>query len=145
MNAEAFASLLQQREGETLDFKEALPTSSDLAVLITAFYNTRGGTVVIGVDDQRRPVGVASPQGVETGITNIIRDRLDLDVLPAIEIVTYQGNEFVVVTCPRGARRPYFVRGEARPYIRVGSTNRQATAEGIRRLYLEGAHHIPRY
>lgn len=94
--------------------------------------------IVIGVDDQRRPVGVDRPQSVEAGIVNIIRDRLDLDVLPTIEIVAYQGKEFIVVTCPRGARRPYFVRGEVRPYIRVGSTNRQATAEEIRRLYLEG-------
>ena len=136
MNEEAFASLLQQRESETLDFKEALPTSSDLAVLITAFYNTRGGTVVIGVDDQRQPVGVASPQGVETGITNIIRDRLDLDVMPTIEIVPYQGKEFVVVTCPRGPYPPYFVRGEPRPYVRIGSSNRVATHAEIRHLYL---------
>jgi len=136
LNEEAFASLLQQRESETLDFKEALPTSSDLAVLITAFYNTRGGTVVIGVDDQRRPVGIASPQGVETGITNIIRDRLDLDVMPTIEIEPYQGKEFVVVTCPRGPYPPYFVRGEPRPYVRVGSSNRAATHAEIRHLYL---------
>ena len=136
MNEEALVSLFQQRESETLDFKEALPTSSDLAVLITAFYNTRGGTVVIGVDDQRRPVGVASPQGVETGITNIIRDRLDLDVMPTIEIVPYQGKEFVVVTCSRGPYPPYFVRGEPRPYVRVGSSNRVATHAEIRHLYL---------
>jgi ATP-dependent DNA helicase RecG len=138
MNEETFARLLQQREEETLDFKQELPGSSDLAMLVSAFYNTRGGTIIIGVDDQRRPVGVDRPQSVEAGIVNIIRDRLDLDVLPTIKIVAYQGREFVVVTCPRGTRRPYFVRGEVRPYIRVGSTNRQATAEEIRRLYLEG-------
>jgi ATP-dependent DNA helicase RecG len=115
-----------------------LPGSADLAVLISAFYNTRGGTLVLGVDDQRQPVGLPRPQNVEAGIVNIIRDRLDLDVPPAIEIVPFQGLEFVVVTCPKGIRRPYFVRGELRPYIRVGSTNRQATAEEIRRLYLEG-------
>ncbi len=82
MNEETFARLLQQREGETLDFKQELPASSDLAVLISAFYNTRGGAIVVGVDDQRQPVGVARPQGVEAGIVNIIRDRLDLDVPP---------------------------------------------------------------
>ena len=136
LNEEALVSLFQQRESETLDFKEALPTSSDLAVLITAFYNTRGGTVVIGVDDQRQPVGVASPQGVETGITNIIRDRLDLDLMPTIEIMPHQGKEFVVVTCPRGHYPPYFVRGEPRPYVRIGSSNRVATHAEIRHLYL---------
>ncbi len=138
MNEAAFVRLLQRRESETLDFKRELPGSSDLAVLISAFYNTRGGTIVVGVDDQRQPVGVGRPQGVEAGIINILRDRLDLDALPVIEIVAYQGNEFVVVTCPKGGRRPYFVRGELRPNIRVGSTNRPATAEEIRRLYLEG-------
>ncbi len=138
MNENTFARLLQQREGETLDFKRELPGSSDLAALISAFYNTRGGTIVFGVDDQRLPVGLIRPQGVEVGITHIIRDRLDLDALPVIEIVPYEGREFVVVMCPKGTRRPYFVRGELRPYIRVGSTNRQATVEEIRRLYLEG-------
>jgi len=34
-----------------LDFKQELPTSSDLAVLISAFYNTHGGTFIVGVDD----------------------------------------------------------------------------------------------
>jgi predicted HTH transcriptional regulator len=70
MNERAFARLLQQREGETLDFKRELSASSDLAVLISAFYNTRGGTLVVGVDDQRQPVGVGRPQGVEAGIIN---------------------------------------------------------------------------
>ena len=60
MNEETFARLLQQREGETLDFKQELPASSDLAVLISAFYNTRGGAIVVGVDDQRQPVGVGA-------------------------------------------------------------------------------------
>jgi len=136
MNEGTFARLLQQREGETLDFKQELPGSSDLAVLISAFYNTHGGMIVIGVDDQRQPVGVDQPQGVETGIVNIIRDRMDLDVPPTIEIVAYQGQEFVAVTCPRGPYPPYFVRGEPRPYVRVGSTNRVATHAEIRHLYL---------
>jgi len=105
-------------------------------VLISALYNTHGGTIVFGVDNQRRPVGVDRPQGVEAGIVNILRDRLDLDVLPAIEIVPFLGREFVVITCPRGLYPPYFVRGEPRPHVRVGSTNRPATHAEIRRLYL---------
>ncbi len=137
MDKESLARLLQQREGETLDFKQELPGSSDLAVLISAFYNTRGGTIAIGVDDRRQPVGVDRPQGVEAGIVNIIRNRMDLDVLPIIEIAPYQGREFVVVTCPKGTRRPYIVRGQARPCVRVGSTCREATNTEIRDMYVE--------
>jgi ATP-dependent DNA helicase RecG len=140
LTPEAFEQLIGQREGETLDFKREMPSSSDLAKLITAFYNTRGGTIVFGVeDDTRRLVGVASSQGVETGIINIIRDRCSLDVMPSIEFVSYQGMEFVVVTCPQGTSKPYLVSGETRPYVRVGSNNREAQDEEVRRLYIEGS------
>jgi len=129
MTLEEFEELLQQREGETLDFKQEMPTSSDLARLVTAFYNTRGGTIIFGVeDDTRRPIGVSSPQGIEEGVVNILRARCSLDVMPTIEFVTYQGREFVVVSCPQGARKPYLVTGETRPYVRVGSTVREAQA-----------------
>ena len=73
------------------------------------------------------------------GIVNIIRDRCSLDVMPTIEAVSYQGLEFVVVTCPQGTHKPYLVSGEVRPYVRVGSSNREAQDEEIRRLYIEGS------
>ena len=81
-----FERLIQQREGEALDFKKEMPSSSDLAKLVTAFYNTRGGTIVFGVEDgTRQLVGVANPQGIEEGIVNILRARCSLDVMPTIE------------------------------------------------------------
>jgi ATP-dependent DNA helicase RecG len=137
MDIATFVNLLQQHESETLDFKQALPTSSDLAVLISAFYNTRGGAFIVGVDDEHQQVGVVHPQGVEAGIVNIIRARLTLDVPPTIEIVSYEGREFVVVTCPKGIHRPYYVRGHARPYVRIGSTCREATNDEIRNMYID--------
>lgn len=139
MTPEEFEHLLGQREGETLEFKREMPTSSDLAKLVTAFYNTRGGTIIFGVKDAARQlVGVTNPQGIEGGIVNILRARCSLDVMPAIEVLSYQGKEFVVVTCPQGAHKPYLVSGETRPYVRVGSSNREARDEEVRRLYVEG-------
>lgn len=140
MTPEEFDRLVRQREGETLDFKREMPSSSDLAKLITAFYNTRGGAIVFGVENGTRcPVGVPNPQGAEEGIVNILRARCSLDVMPTVEFIAYQSKEFVVVTCPQGARKPYLVSGETRPYIRVGSSNREAQDEEVRRLYIEGS------
>jgi len=140
LTAEELEQLVGQREGETLEFKQGMSSSSDVAKLVTAFYNTRGGTIVFGVEDEtRRLVGVTSPQGIEEGITNILRARCSLDVMPSIELVSYQGMEFVVVTCPQGARKPYLVSGETRPHVRVGSSNREAQDEQVRRLYIEGS------
>lgn len=137
MDTSTFANLLQQYESETLELKRELPSSSDFAVLITAFYNTRGGTIIIGVDDAHQLVGVENPQNVEVGILNMIRARLNLNLPPTIEIVPYQGREFVVVTCQKGIQRPYWVRDHARPHVRIGSTCREATNDEIRQMYIE--------
>jgi len=137
---EEFGQLVGQREGETLDFKREMPSSSDLAKLVTAFYNTRGGTIVFGIEDETwRLVGVDSLQGIEEGVINILRARCSLDVMPSIEFVSYRGKEFVVGTCLQGARKPYLVSGETHPYVRVGSSNREARDEQVRRLYIEGS------
>ena len=72
----AFEHMIRQAEGETLEFKLDMPASSDLAKLVTAFYNTRGGTILFGVEDEARQlVGVANPQRIEEGIVNILRAR----------------------------------------------------------------------
>jgi ATP-dependent DNA helicase RecG len=137
MDISTFANLLQQYENETLEFKRELPSSSDFAVLISAFYNTRGGIIIIGVDDAHQLTGVENPQNVEVGILNMIRARLNLNIPPTIEIVPYHGREFVVVTCHKGIQRPYWVRDHARPYVRIGSTCREATNDEIRQMYIE--------
>jgi len=139
LTPEEFERLLDQWEGETLEFKREMPASADLAKLVTAFYNTRGGTIIFGVaDEARQLVGVTNPQGIEGGIVNILRARCSLDVMPAIEVLSFQGKEFVVVTCPQGAYKPYLASGETRPYVRIGSNNREAQDAEVRRLYVEG-------
>ena len=85
LTPEEFERLISQRESETLEFKREMPVSSDLAKLVTAFYNTRGGVIVFGVEDgTRRPVGVTNPQGIEEGLINILRARCSLDVMPTM-------------------------------------------------------------
>ncbi|MBU1662006.1 MAG: helix-turn-helix domain-containing protein [Chloroflexi bacterium] len=140
MTPEEFERLVGHREGETMEFKREMSGSSDLARLVTAFYNTRGCTIVFGVEDGTwQLVGVSNPQGIEEGIINILRARCSLDVTPTIEFIAYRGMEFVVVTCPQGTRKPYLISGEVRPYVRVGSSNREAQDEELRRLYIEGS------
>lgn len=140
MRPEEFEQLIVQREGETMEFKREMPASSDLAKLVTAFYNTRGGMILFGVEDQsRRLTGVANAQSIEEGIVNVLRARCSLDVMPAVEVVSYEDLEFVVVQCPQGTRKPYLISGETRPYVRIGSSNREAQDEEVRRLYIEGS------
>ena len=66
--------LLQSPEGKTLEFKRDLSSPRNVLRTLVAFANSAGGKLVIGVDDDRRVVGVADPLDEEERISNLIAD-----------------------------------------------------------------------
>ncbi len=136
MNVEEF---VKEKENKDLDFKLELPESKKAAQLVTAFYNSRGGKIILGVNDNKKLVGLKNPQKVEHKFTQIIRHWCRLDEEPKIEFIKYENKNFIVIHCPKGKDTPYFVRGESKPRIRIGSSNVIANKEEIARLYREGS------
>jgi len=140
MDEKEFKELLDERENKDIDFKLELPKPEKIAQLVAALYNSRGGKIILGVeDDTRKPTGLQNAQDTEHKFTQIIRHWCKLDVDPEIEFVNYADKEFVVVHCPKGKDTPYFMRGEHGPRVRVGSSNMPANKEEIARLYREGS------
>ncbi|MCK5593834.1 MAG: putative DNA binding domain-containing protein [Candidatus Aenigmarchaeota archaeon] len=134
-----FETLLTQKENDDLDFKEILPTPKKVAQLVTSFYNSRGGKIIIGVDDNKQPIGINNPQKTEHRFIQIIRHWCRLDKEPEIEFIRYKDKDFIVIDCPKGKDTPYFVKGEHSPRVRIGSSNMPANKEETARLYREGA------
>jgi hypothetical protein len=62
-------------ECETLEFREKIEPVR-LAKTIVAFANTRGGTIIVGVDDNHRAVGCNTKDMPET-VTSVLRHRCD--------------------------------------------------------------------
>lgn len=55
---EFVVALLQREEGETLDFKQSITNIEKIAKTITAFANTAGGQIVIGISDNKQVIGI---------------------------------------------------------------------------------------
>jgi len=136
MNVE---ELVKEKENKDLDFKLELPESKKVAQLVAAFYNSRGGKIILGVDDNKKLVGLKNPQKVEHKFVQIVRHWCKLDEEPKIEFIKYKEKNFIIIHCPKGKDTPYFVRGESKPRVRIGSSNVVANKEEIARLYREGS------
>ncbi len=50
--------LIEEGEGQHLDFKHSIADSFKIARSLVSFANAGGGTLLVGVDDKRRVVGV---------------------------------------------------------------------------------------
>ena len=128
---------LKQPEGRKLEFKEKLSTRSELAKTVIAFANDAGGELYFGVKDASREiVGVNEEDlmGLEEKICNIIHDQCAPIILPEISFHQHRGKYIIKTIVHKGNNPPYYMRSkgiEDGTFIRVGSTNRQATPEII--------------
>lgn len=128
-------NMLRRPEGKTLEFK--LDPSSPRGFLrtVTAFANTAGGAIVIGVADRTRDVrGINSPLDLEERAANLISDSIQPRLLPDIEVIRYRDRHVLVVRVYPSGSRPHFIKRAGLrngTFVRVGSTNRQADAQLI--------------
>jgi predicted HTH transcriptional regulator len=135
-----FTEILNQPEGRRLEFKEMLPSNADLAKTIIAFANDAGGEFYLGIkDNPREIVGLDETKliVIEEKITNIIHDQCHPSILPEIKFLNLEGKHVIKVQIFKGSNPPYFLKKkgfEEGTYIRVGSSNRQASAEMIAEL-----------
>ncbi len=114
------------REDENIEFKREW---NDRALDdLTAFANTNGGTLFLGVDDDGTVVGAVSDDAELQRLANLITSRLGLT--PSIKVLQMGGKTVVAVQI-EPVQGLVAVRG--RYLRRVGSTNRDFTQEELAR------------
>lgn len=132
--------IVNQPEGRRLEFKASLPGNTELAKTIIAFANDAGGELYLGIQDSpREVVGIDEERLIELEekISNIIHDQCVPIILAEILFQNHNSRYVIVIKIHKGSSPPYFLKSkgsDAGTFIRVGSTNRQASAEIIAEL-----------
>jgi len=132
--------LIKMPEGRRLEFKEQLPSHSDLAKTIIAFANDAGGDLYIGIKNSpRRISGIEEDEliKIEEQITNIIYTRCCPLILPSITFLSVEDKHIIKVSIYPGNTPPYHLKDKGKDkgsYIRVGSSNRAADADIVASL-----------
>jgi predicted HTH transcriptional regulator len=130
-------ALIQQGEGLTLEYKREVSSPHKIAKLITAFSNSRGGKILIGVSDQGVITGVSNINLQKQYIISAAKDFCDPPVSPQIETVSLDGGKILIVTIRESRRKPHrWVKNNEKieTYIRVKDKNYIASEPIIRDL-----------
>ena len=130
MNPQKLKSLLGQKEGNKLDFKECLNLNTEsgkkeFAKDVIAIVNSIGGRgyLIIGVKDKTKQiVGIDPKDFNEEQLQQIISYRCDPPVNIRVESVPYEDKYLGVITIFKSFQRPHQMRQTGAFYIRRGST-----------------------
>jgi len=138
------ASLLDQGEGPTLEWKGDLgegPAIGEFFESVTAFANTEGGTIFVGVDDHGNLRDI-DPDKSKQRIIEFLETRCEppIDGI-GYEIVPMLGKQVLVVTVPKGSDPPYLLKRDGNVvarselYVRRGDKDRPARRGEIDQMY----------
>jgi len=133
MTPESIKQLIAQGEGISVEFKSADARPEAIARELVAFANTFGGVLLLGVEDSGVVSGFSLGNSEER-IANICRHNVVPALAPIVKVVPVDDVPICVVQVPKGPFKPYQSL-DGKFWVRVGSTNRQATKEELSRLF----------
>jgi len=130
-------------ESKILEFKERLDDYSRLLETVTAFANTQGGTIIIGIRDSDRLIVGLDRKEIERYSLEIPQAIADA-VAPQIAVDLYEqhleGKTCVTIRVFPGPQKPYFIKKLGHPsgvFLRFGAHNRKADAYAIEQFNRE--------
>ena len=130
------ADLLARGEGGTVEFKRSL--TKDVGRGLCAFANAGGGTVLLGVSDAGKIVGVADHNRLKSRVLSTARSAD-----PPVEVEVESVGDVLRVIVPPQKRKPYSFGG--RFFMRDGASSRQMfNAEVEELFYAAGRLHFDR-
>jgi predicted HTH transcriptional regulator len=113
--------LLVRGEGERLDYKQSISDAGKIAKTMCAFANHKGGTLLIGVRDNKTIAGVRSEdEKYMLGLAASFHCKPEINIL--INEWDIDGKTVLECLIPEGADKPYYAKDEAGKwwaYIRV--------------------------
>ena len=126
--------LIKEGEHQQQDFKFEISDVCKIAKSLSAFANTDGGRLLIGVKDNGKIAGVHSEEE-----QYMIQAAAELYCVPPIayELTTYiaEGKQVLLADIKRTEKRPVYAKGEngkLLAYIRVADENILATPVHLR-------------
>jgi ATP-dependent DNA helicase RecG len=126
--------LITNGENSGVEFKRDNIRPEQLAKVIVALANLKGGHIILGVEDNGPLIGVTRKNLSEWVADTVFGRYVHPMILPYYEEVKVKGGKRVaVITIGQEVSKPYVVRHNdiETAYVRIGSVSRPATREQL--------------
>ncbi len=151
MNYRDVNLLIEEGEGFSVEFKRRISSPEKIARTIISLANTKGGTILFGVDDDGSIVGVESEKSEIELIEMAGKDFTDPPIQPEIEVVPFDGRDVIVCRVPESRTKPHYFLGtndrengdNTRVYIRVNDKTMMASRDVVKILENENPDAAP--
>jgi len=127
--------LIEKEESETLEFKKSLSEWREIVETVSAFSNTKGGIIIVGLDDNKNLAGITIGKGTIENLTNKILNNTEPKIYPEIEIVSKEKKKLLLI---KVEKYPFdVVLAFGRPFKRAGKNTVRMSKDEYKRRILE--------
>ena len=128
-------SLIKSGESETVEFKKSTGEWKEIIETISAFANTKGGIILVGIDKKKKICSVSVGKGTVEDLTNKILNNTEPKIYPEIGIQTLNKKKVIYI---KTEAYPYdVVLSFGKPFKRVGKNTVRMSKDEYKRRVLE--------
>ncbi|MEX0608677.1 MAG: ATP-binding protein [Balneolaceae bacterium] len=128
LNRQDLKNLIQTGESSFLEFKHSISSPGKIAREIAAFANTKGGTLLIGVEDNGEMVGVEGYYEQEFLLNQAAKDECIPPVPILIEMIHNGERDILIVKVPEALEKPVYVKGKEVRQVYIRSKDESVVA-----------------
>jgi len=137
MNAVELLTLVASGENSRVQFKENVTNAVSIAQEMVAFSNSKGGILLIGINDKNGAVtglSFADMQRINNLLTTAANEHIKSAIVIETETVDVEGKKVLIAHIPEGTDKPYMDK-EGLIFVKNGSDKRKVISkEEISRL-----------
>lgn len=127
--------VISQGESETVEFKKPPGESKEIIKTISAFANTKGGRIFVGVSNSGRVLSVEIGKDTIERLVNQITQNTDPKVHPHITVEKIDEKQIVIIKVKESS--DHLVLASGRPYKRIGKSTLRMSKDEYERVILE--------
>lgn len=135
MKTKNVSKLIRTSESMTIEWKPSLSQINEIIESVTAFANTEGGSLFVGVTKNGKLQGVSIGKDTIENLANRIAQHTEPKIHPRITVINLKDKEIIAADVKESYDKLVLANGK--PYVRVGKSTRRMSKDEYEHRILE--------